>query len=333
MLHSLGKIPENLLSSIILRQLGKLRMDVILGPKVGEDAALIRVGHEILAASSDPITASTRRAGWLAVHANANDIATRGIRPSWFLSTILLPPTSTIPTLRALSRDIHSACEKLGVALIGGHTEFAPGITHPIIVGCMLGLALRGRYVTCGGAKVGDALIQAGSVGIEGTAILAEVHQRKIQASLGEHFVKSALNYYKHISVVEAALSAVEAARVHAMHDPTEGGIAGGLHELADASTLGFLIREEDILVKDETRTLCTMFRLNPYQLISSGCLLIACAPDDAPLILNVHRKHGITSTAIGYLTKKVNLRQVIDQKGIKKSFPRPVRDEIWKAI
>ncbi|MFQ5762316.1 MAG: AIR synthase family protein, partial [Candidatus Bathyarchaeia archaeon] len=250
---SLGKLPRQMLERVVLKQLGFKRDDVLLGPRFGEDAALLKVNGKILAASSDPLTGAARRVGWLAVHANANDIATRGIRPRWFLSNILLPRNASETAIRAICGEVHRACKQLHIAIVGGHCEYMETLAHPIVVGCMLGTAEGRRIVSCGNAKVDDELILTKAAGIEGTAILASTFRRLLRRKFGSTFVTVATRYDRWVSVVEDALAAFNAAEVHAMHDPTEGGLAGGVHELAEAAGVGFIVEEKKVPVHRET--------------------------------------------------------------------------------
>ncbi|PVX26194.1 MAG: hydrogenase, partial [Candidatus Bathyarchaeum sp.] len=253
MVFSPGKVPTEILEKIVFKNLGSKRRDVVLSSSIGEDAAIVKAGKKVLAVSSDPITGAEKWLGWLAVHVSANDIATRGVQPCWFNSIILLPKGSTADQIQNICSQMDRAARQLDVAIIGGHCEVTPGIDHPIVTGCAIGVAEDGKYVTCGGAKVGDKIILTKGTGIEGTAILASDRRTELLSVFDETLVTKAESFFEKISVVKDALTAFRTGGVSAMHDPTEGGVAGGLHELADAAKVGFNVYEENILVPDET--------------------------------------------------------------------------------
>jgi len=300
---------------------------------VGEDGAIVEVGNKILITSMDPITGALERIGWLAVNVNANDIATFGVRPTLFSSCILLPENSTPETVETMCKQMDTAAKKLDIAIIGGHCETTPGITHPIVVGTALGITEKNRYVTSGGAKPGNALILTKGVGLEGTAILATDKQKLLERQFSKTFLKKAANFYNRISVVEDAVQAFEAGGVTAMHDPTEGGVAGGIHELADASNVGARVFEAKMPIRRETREICEFFKIDPLQLIGSGALLIAAENNCEDKILEALREHGIEASIIGELLKEKGKRNIIRDNGVTKPLVRPLSDHLWKAL
>jgi len=224
-----GKVPIDVLQNIIFRHLGAKRKEVILGPRVGVDGAVVQVGDKALIVSTDPITGALERIGWLAVNVNANDIATFGVRPTLFSSCMLLPSGAMDTMIEAISTQMDAAAKKLRISIIGGHCETTPGITHPIVVGTAMGITDRNRYVTSSGAKAGNRLILTKGVGIEGTAILATDRKELLQRQFSQGFLSRASAFFDRISVVEEAVAAFETGGVTAMHDPTEGGVAGGI--------------------------------------------------------------------------------------------------------
>jgi hydrogenase maturation factor len=280
---------------------------VVVGPKVGEDAAVIDMGDRYLVATTDPVTFATDEAGWYALHVNANDLAVRGARPLWFLATVLLPEGGTSESrVEALFEELGAACGELDVALVGGHTEVTAGLPRPIVVGCMLGEVAKDRLVTTGGAQVGDVVLLTKGVPLEGAAILArergrEAERRGVPAEVVER--ARGLLRRPGISVVPEARAAGAAARVHAMHDPTEGGVATACWEMAQAAGVGLRIDRERIPVLREGRALCEAFGLDPLGTIASGSLLLAVAAAEADGVVAACRAAGVDCTAIGKAT------------------------------
>jgi hydrogenase expression/formation protein HypE len=328
-----GKVPTKVLEEIVFRNLGAKRDDVVLSPSIGEDAAIVQVGNELLAVSSDPITGAEEWLGWLAVHVSANDVATRGVQPRWFNSIILLPKNSTAEIVEKICTQMDKAASQLNVAIVGGHCEVTPGIERPIVTGCAIGVAEKGKYVTCGGAGIGDQIILTKGTGIEGTAILASDRRTELLQVFDEKFLNQAENFFEKISVVKDALTAFKIGGVSAMHDPTEGGVAGGLHELADAANIGFSVNEENILVPEETHKICAHFDVDPLQLISSGSLLIVAEQDKTEEIINSLSKNGVQSSVIGEVTEPSLGRNLVTKAGEKTRLVRPVSDHLWRAL
>jgi len=328
-----GKVPTEVLEKIVFRNLGAKRDDVILCPSLGEDAAIVQAGNTVLAVSSDPITGAEKWLGWLAVHVSANDVATRGVQPCWFNSIILLPKNSTTELIEKICTQMDKAARQLNVAIIGGHCEVTPGIDHPIVSGCAIGVAEDGKFVSSSGAKIGDQIILTKGTGIEGTAILASDRRAELLKVFDERFVNKAEKFFEKISVVKDAITAFKTGGVSAMHDPTEGGVAGGLHELADAANVGFQVYENQILVPEETRKICAHFGVDPLQLISSGSLLIVAEEEKTDEILGSLSKNGVQASIIGEVTESASGRKLVTEAGEKTELVRPASDHLWRAL
>jgi len=328
-----GKVPTEVLQKIVFKNLGAKRGDVVLSSSIGEDAAIVQAGNEVLAISSDPITGAEEWLGWLAVHVNANDIATRGVQPRWFNSIIMLPRNSGAELVEKICTQMDKAARQLDVAIVGGHCEVTPGIDHPIVTGCAIGVAEDGKYVTSGGARIGDKIILTKGAGIEGTAILASDRRTELLGFFDKSFLDKAENFFKKISVVKDAITAFRTGGVSAMHDPTEGGVAGGLHELADAANVGFQVYEEKILVPEETRRICQHFDVDPLQLISSGSLLVVAEEAKIAEILGSLSRNGVQASMIGEVVETKQGRTLVTKAGEKTLLVRPASDHLWKAL
>ena len=277
----IGKLPPRLLADLLAGLPGDPR--VIVGPRPGEDAAVIDMGDRYLVAKTDPITFATDAIGWYAVQVNANDIATTGAQPGWFMASILLPGGQADESMaRGIFAQISDACRALNVAVVGGHTEITHGLDRPIVCGCMLGEVEKDRMVTTGGAQVDDWLLLTKGVPIEGISILAR-EQRQV---LSAHFDPATLDrcanflYRPGISVVSDAAVAMSVGGVTSMHDPTEGGLATALWELADACGHGVQVDVDDPGPLLPESVLCEPFGLDPWGLIASGALLLTVKAD-----------------------------------------------------
>lgn len=327
-----GKVPPEILQNIVFSKLGRMDSDVLLGPRLGEDAAVIKIGDQVVVAATDPITGSVEDVGWLAVHVNANDIATFGVAPRWFLASIMLPVGFTPDELGKIMHQIDEAAKTLDISVAGGHSEITDRITQPIVVGFMMGVAQVGEYVTSSGAKPGDKLIVTKTIGSEGTSILATEGSSYLTEKLGPDVVREAQRLRDSISVVKDGVTAFQTGYVHAMHDPTEGGFSGGLHELCDASGVGFEIDNDLIPMTNETQLICDSLQINPLELISSGSMLISCESEKSAHLIDKLESVGVRATIIGSVVSDSSLRKIrID--GLLQILPRPATDALWSAL
>jgi hydrogenase expression/formation protein HypE len=328
-----GKIPVEILKEVVFKNLGAARSEVVLGPTAGVDGAVLDFGGKNVVVSMDPITGAVERVGWESINVNANDVATFGVEPAFFFSCIMLPENADSKIVETISNQMHNAAKELGIAIVGGHCESTPGLVNPIVVGCIMGLTEKGKYVTAAGAKAGDKLILTKSAGIEGTAILASDREAQLSKAFNQTLLESAKGFYKQISVVKDALTAYRAGGVHAMHDPTEGGILNGVHEMADAAGLGVRVFKEKITVEPETAKICRFYEIDPLQLISSGALLIAAEPQAAGNIVKRLCKEHIYADVIGEFNPNPNKRILIHPDDSVEILPRPVSDHLWTAL
>lgn len=332
-LFKTGKIPSDILVQHVFRYKGWKDPSVILGSSIGEDAALVSLGERVLVLSTDPVTGTASDIGWLSVHINANDVACRGAKPRWFLCDLLLPEKSNVTMVDGIMRQVDKAAKQIEVAVVGGHTEVTPRLRRPIVIGYMMGVVQKGKFVTSSGARPGNHIIMTKSAGIEGTALLAMDFAPKIRTKAGGRLLARAKALRHQISVVDDALIAVGAGGVRAMHDPTEGGLLQGVWEIGEASKVGFLIQESRISIRPETRRICSLLHVNPLRLMSSGCLLIAADNRRSDLILRRLRRHRIRADVIGTITPRKRGRKLVRQDGTVEEIGPYERDEIYRII
>lgn len=292
----IGKLPNGLLAELI-RPLNNPRMELLTGPAVGEDCAVLDFGGGWIAATTDPITGSDKEIGRLGIHVSLNDLASAGAEPVAVLVTLLCPRGSTEGTIRDIMTSIRQAAEFMGVALAGGHTEITDAVNRTVINVTALGRTSVNGAIATAGAKPGDALVMTKAAGLEGTAILAHEKEKELIAIFGADCVANAKGFMDEISVVREGMLAARNG-VHAMHDITEGGVLGAVWELCTASGVGAMLVENTIPVRQETNLFCGHFSLNPLRLISSGSMLMAC-PDGEGMV-KVLADSGIASTVIG---------------------------------
>ncbi len=334
MIFPTGKLPLNFLERM-LKKYSSSDERVVVGPAIGEDATAIDMGDRYLIAKTDPITFVAEDIGTYAININANDIATMGGRPLWFLVTILLPDGSTTPELvEKIFHQLSATCKGLGISLCGGHTEITAGLEKPIVIGMMLGEVEKGSLIKTGGAKIGDDIILTKAIAIEATSILAREKGKELEGVFGEDFVQRCKGFveYPGISVLRDAQIAIKNGDVHSMHDPTEGGLASGLYEVASAAGVGLIIEEEQIQVFEECRVLCRHYGLDPLGLIASGALLIIINPQDTERVISALRSEAISAVKIGKIVpREEGLR--LKRGNRTQDLPSFERDEITKVL
>jgi len=330
-----GKLDIDILKKFLERNV-ILDPQVVIGPKIGEDAAVIDLGkgtNHYWVVTSDPITFTTEEIGYYGVVVNLNDIATMGAIPKWFLATLLFPEGSESRIIEKVFRQVHNACQQFKISWIGGHTEITPGIEKMILSGHMIGEVKKNKLVTTSGARAGDLLLLVKGVCIEGTSIMArEKEAELLKRGISSSLIRKAKKFIfdPGIEVLRAARIACEVGSVHSMHDPTEGGLINGMIEMAWASEKEIEVDLEKVLVYKESRILCQEFGLNPLGVIASGALLLTVSPSDLSPIQKAFRKNSIPFQVIGKVKKGPARVLKSDQKGRKELKPFP-RDEILK--
>jgi len=330
----IGKLPADLLSEL-LDQVSIQDPRVILGPGIGIDCAVIDQGPTLLVLKTDPITFATDQIGWYLVQINANDIATTGALPRWMMVTALLPGDGTTRDMvKEISAQIQSACQSTGITLIGGHTEITHSLDRPILVGTMIGEVDRDSLVTPRGANPGDRILLTKGIPIEATAILAREFPLRLSQVISSEELEQAKNYLfdPGISVLKDAQTAIKSGKVTAMHDPTEGGLATALWELAEASSRTLLIDPASVPISPLSKKICDAFGLDPFGTIASGALLLTCQAQDAQNIRKAIKEEGITCADIGEVREgPASVSSWHESKY--RQLARPKRDEISKAF
>jgi len=322
-----GKLSADLLADL-LAELPAAPPELRLKPRVGEDACAIEIPGGVLIAATDPITLSSAEIGRLAVIVNANDLAVTGARPRWFLAVILVPPGTGESVVRDLFAAVRSALTEVGAFLVGGHTEVTPVVTRPIVIGQMLGLAEAGRFVATGGVVPGNVVVQVGPAPVEGAAVLAQEAAGRL-GGMDTAMLAAADAAFDRpgISVVEPALLAARLGAT-ALHDPTEGGLAGGLHELADASGVRIRIDRRAVLWFEPGIAVCRALGADPWSTLASGTLLAAFPAATVEVALQALAEQGYSAAAIGETEPGSGVR---DAAG--RSIPWRERDEVDRVL
>ncbi len=332
----LGKLPLEQLARLLALSV-KPDPSVVMGPGIGRDCAVIDLGGaQWLVAKSDPITFATDEIGWYAVHVNANDLATTGAQPHWFLATILLPQGIQPGDIDGIFDQLRAACAEVGATLVGGHTEVTYDLTRPIVVGTLLGVVTSDRLVRPDGARPSDAIILTKRLAVEATSIVAREKATELRAAFDEDFLRRcrAFLHTPGLSVLREVDIALQVGGVHAMHDPTEGGLATALREMAIASQVDLDIDLEAVPIYPETRQLCDYWGLDPWGVIASGSLLMAVEPARADEVVEALRAQQIEAAVIGRVSRSSRQPSVSSQiNQARRALPIFERDEIARLF
>ncbi len=288
-----GKVSPELLEHVFDRT-GADDPAVLQGPAEGEDAAAIDFGGETLVVSSDPISLAASEVGRLGVGVACNDVAASGADPRWLTVVVMLPGGAGSEVLETISEDLDGAAREVGAAIVGGHSEYVDALERPLL--SLTAMGPTDRFVPTGGAEPGDRVLVTKAAAIEGTAILATDFGDEL--GVPDDVRERALGFFEEVSVVPDGRRLREAAT--AMHDPTEGGVAAGLAELARASGVRLEVDHDAIPIRPETEALCGAAGVDPLRIFGSGALLATVPDESVEKALADLEAAGIEGAAIG---------------------------------
>lgn len=327
-----GKIPESVLKRSVLKQLHTNREDVLLGAAVGEDCAAVALEEdEAVVLSADPVTgiledpvSMGRRIVWKAV----NNLASSGAKPVGILVNVLFPTIANEPQLREVMKELQAACDTVGIQVLGGHTEVTRAVNQPVVTVTGVGRAKKDHVLSTSNLRAGMDIIVTKWIGLEGTVRMVTEREAELRSRYAQPFLDKAKRLEQYISVLPDAQVAVEAG-VSAMHDVSEGGIFGSLWEMAEAAGVGLEIDLKKIPIRQETVEICEFFGVNPYKLLSGGCMLMAA--EDGNEVVRELEKAGSTARIIGKATDG-NDRVFINEDE-RRFLETPQTDEIYSVL
>ena len=335
----IGKIDFETFQKFLLERLGKKDPTVLVPPLTGVDAGVVDAGGgRVLIVAEDPIFTMPmlplETFGWFTVHIGASDIAVMGVKPRYMTYTLLMPPETPDRDFRVIVDSIHRTAKSLDIAIVGGHTGFYPGLAAPIIGGItVFAFARKGGYVTPAGARAGDDVLLTKGPAIETAGLLAALREKELRKSYPAALVRKAKALCSEISVVKDCLTAVKAGGVTAMHDATEGGVIGGLFEIANASRVGIEADESLMIYPDEVRMVCERFGLDPMSAIAEGSLLLTVRPAFAGKVIGKLGRAGIAASVIGHVTSDRRKRTLRRRDGTLSPLAIPAQDPFWPAF
>lgn len=322
-----GKLPEQVLVRSVLKEIGHRRGEVLMGPGVGQDCAVLELApDEVLVMSADPITGTVKDIGSHSIHITANDLAASGAEPVGVMLTVLLPETTEEQELRRMMQDVENICKALDIEVLGGHTEITNVVRQPLISVAGVGKVKKGQAILTNGLRAGQDLVVTKWIALEGTSIIAKEREAELKQTLPEEFVDTAKAFDQYLSVIpESRIAASHGAS--AMHDITEGGIFGALWEMAEGADVGLDIDLKQIPIRQESVEICERYGLNPYQLMSSGSMLIGT--EHGAALVRKLKESKIPATLIG---QAVQGRDRILRNGEDiRYLDRPQSDELYR--
>lgn len=337
--EKIGKIDLATFEKFIRRRLGRPSSKVIVPPLTGVDAAVIKINQkEVLIVAEDPIFSIPGQPlemfGWYAVHIGASDVAVMGVKPQYVTYTLLMPPETTDQAFKIIVDSIHRTACELGLTIVGGHTGYYPGFAAPTIGGItVFSIADKDSYVTPAGAKPGDEIILTKGPAIETAGILSVLREKELLSKYPENLVRKAQALCQQMTVVLDALTAMEAGGVTAMHDATEGGVIGGLFEMAAASKVGMVVDEPAFIYPEEVKMVCEAFQLDPIAAIAEGSLLITVRPEASSRVIKALQKKGIAASVIGEVVANKKRRIIRRLDGRLEPLAIPEQDPFWPAF
>lgn len=335
----IGKIDLQTFEQFLMKKLGKENKKVIVPPQTGVDAAVIDVGNEnVLIIAEDPIFPMPGESfdgfGWYIVHIGASDVAVMGVKPEYMAYSLLMPPGTSNADLQAIVTSIHRTAQALDIAIVGGHTGYYPAVNTPIIGGVtVLAVAHKDRYVTPQGATAGDKIILTKGPAIEATGILATIYEEQLLQHFPSEMVKRAKSHMRNMTVVHDALVAMSCGGVTAMHDATEGGVIGGLFEIAHASDVGMQVDEKKMVYPKEMKEIMEYLDIDPLAAISEGSLIVTASPEKADTIVKTLASEGIPSSVIGEVTHPGEGRYITRLDGRRQALHIPEQDPFWPSF
>lgn len=327
----IGKIDSDLLERIVFKNIRFRRPEVVTRPGIGEDCAVVEFGNYDCVLSTDPITGAVGDIGRLAVHISCNDIASNGIEPLGILLACMLPESTTADEIEHMMKQAGEAAEKLGVEIIGGHTEITAAVNQPVIVSTALGRAPSGGSQKAADMREGDYILLTKTAGLEGTAVIACDHADRLAGVLDAAELAEAKAMLDQVSVVREGVAAGKIGTA-GMHDVTEGGVLGAVWEMCEIAGVGADIWFEDIPVSEITKKISAHFGIDWLRLISSGCMLIVAHSEQKDTLIDAIREQGVSVNCIGRVTAP-GAERIMIRDGKRLVIDPPTSDELYKVV
>ena len=336
MTDKVGKIDLEVFKDFILKRLGHPDRTVIVPPMTGVDAGVVDLEDgRVLVIAEDPIFVVPGQPlemfGWYTVHIGASDVAVMGVAPRYMTYSLLMPPGTPDKDLRTIVDTIHRESKALGIAIVGGHTGYYPGLASPLIGGItVFSVCGRDEFVTPAGARPGDDVLLTKGPAIEAVGILSVLREKELLERYPKELVEKAKATCLQMTVVKDALVAMKAGGVTAMHDATEGGVIGGLFEIANASGVGMEVDESRFVYPEELKMVAEALHFDAVAAIAEGTLLLTVRPTNSKKVIRALARAGIPCSVIGKVTRNKRRRTIRRLDGRVERLYIPDQDPFW---
>lgn len=323
----LGKISDSILKRTVLKQIKFKRDEIIHGAGVGEDCAIFscKEDEDIVTCMQEAAVATPEDMAHLIIK-SANNLATAGAQPFAVMVTFLLPERATEEKLKKLMESASQTAASLGMQIAGGQTTVSPYVLQKMAVVTAYGKVKKGEHRTTKGAKPGQDIVISKWIGLEGTSILAKRKGEELLTRYPAYLIEEAKDFDQYLSILPEAEIAIKSG-VSVMHDASEGGIMAALWELADSSGVGLTIELKMLPIRQETVEVCEFCNVNPYELLSGGCLIMTA--EDGISLAEALNEEGIPAVVVGKITDS-NDRIILNEEE-KRYLDKPKMDEIHR--
>lgn len=338
----LGKLSHADFERLIAPRLGARRDEVVVGPGIGRDAAIIKAGAgRVMVVTTDPLSLipslGAADSAWLACHLLASDAWTSGIPPAYASVCLSLPPDLPETELEAYVDAMSVEMARLGIAIVTGHTGRYAGCGLTIVgAATLIGLGDEGRTVGPSWVKPGDRIIVTKGCAIEAAAVAARLFPGRLAQVLDEDSMARARALLRQVSVIADCRAALRVGvrdqGVSALHDATEGGVVGALVELARASVADVLVSRALIPIADECRVACDLLGLDPYVTLSEGTLIATVRPSRAAEVLAALASEGIVAADVGEIARGNGIVRITETDGSIVRVDQAPHDGYWEA-